>query len=161
VIFVTVGTQLPFDRLIKAADALAGAFDVDAFAQIGPGSFIPANMRYSRFVDPEFIDDVTEKSSFVISHAGMGSILTTLSFHRPMAIIPRLAEKGEHRNSHQVSTASRFRDMTGIDVVNSEAELFESYSRSVASERAIGLACGLNPPSDFIEALRGIIFRQS
>lgn len=42
-IFVTVGTQLPFDRLVKAVEAWVGNHDVTAtsFAQIGATTFNP------------------------------------------------------------------------------------------------------------------------
>ena len=38
-IFVTVGTQLAFDRMIKAVDEWAGARGrTDVFAQVGPAA---------------------------------------------------------------------------------------------------------------------------
>jgi hypothetical protein len=53
VIFVTVGTQLPFDRLIRAVDEWAGAAaGADVFAQIGPTAVEPRHIAYRRFVSP-------------------------------------------------------------------------------------------------------------
>ena len=45
-IFVTVGTQLPFDRLIAAIDSWAGKnAQADIFAQVGDGGMHPFNLK--------------------------------------------------------------------------------------------------------------------
>ena len=47
-IFVTVGTQLPFDRLVRAVDAWAAEHpQVDVFGQIGPASFRPKHFAHA------------------------------------------------------------------------------------------------------------------
>ena len=49
-IFVTVGTQLPFDRLIRAVDNWAKAAGRrDVFAQIGPASYRPLHIDSADF----------------------------------------------------------------------------------------------------------------
>ncbi|MGO7205561.1 glucuronosyltransferase, partial [Rhizobium ruizarguesonis] len=42
-ILVTVGTQLPFDRLVKAVDTFATELSKPVLAQIGRGSYTPQN----------------------------------------------------------------------------------------------------------------------
>ena len=52
-IFVTVGTQLAFDRLVQAVDAWVGNNPGErAYAQIGPATFQPYNMESTDFVRP-------------------------------------------------------------------------------------------------------------
>jgi len=52
-IFATVGTQLPFDRLIEALDAWAGEHPhIEVFAQIGCGNYLPCHMEWTRDMDP-------------------------------------------------------------------------------------------------------------
>ena len=52
-IFVTVGHQMPFDRLIAAVDAWAGARGrSDVFAQIGTTSLRPASFNAATTFDP-------------------------------------------------------------------------------------------------------------
>ena len=42
-----------------------------------------------------------EQADIVISHAGAGSIINALRNRKPLIIVPRLVEYGEHTNSHQ------------------------------------------------------------
>jgi UDP-N-acetylglucosamine transferase subunit ALG13 len=46
-IFLTVGTQFPFDRLVRAVDEAFdnGAIDEEVFAQIGETSYRPRNFE--------------------------------------------------------------------------------------------------------------------
>lgn len=108
-ILLTVGTQLPFDRLTRALDAWAASNrDEEVVAQIGPSSYQPENLRFESFLAPEALDQLVESSSLVISHAGMGSIIGALTKGVPIIIVPRRAILGEHRNDHQLATARRF-----------------------------------------------------
>jgi len=61
----------------------------------------------------------------IVSHAGMGSIISALKFKKPIIIFPRMAEKGEHRNNHQFATAKWLEDKSGIKVAWDEAALME------------------------------------
>src|SRR6185503_6968826 len=69
VIFVTVGTQLPFDRLVKAVDAWAGSSgEAGAFAQIGSNAYQPAHMEWAPYLPVEMFRRKLEAASLVISH---------------------------------------------------------------------------------------------
>lgn len=124
-IFVTVGTQLPFDRLIRAIDDWAGGNDVDAFAQIGPSQYQPRNMRWTGFITPTDCRMRVLEAQLIVAHAGMGSILTAMECAKPIIIMPRRAELGEHRNDHQVATARKFSEMSlpGVTVAMDESDL--------------------------------------
>jgi hypothetical protein len=52
VIFVTVGTQLPFDRLIEAIDAIAPSLNEPIFAQTGKSTYGPRNIEWSPRIRP-------------------------------------------------------------------------------------------------------------
>jgi UDP-N-acetylglucosamine transferase subunit ALG13 len=123
VIFVTVGTQLPFDRLIKAIDqwCLKNP-EEEVFAQIGPSNFLPQNMRFSDFITPSEVEEYSKKSDLIIAHAGMGSVLTALRFQKPVMIVPRQASYDEHRNDHQLATAKWLQSLDGITVAWDEKE---------------------------------------
>jgi UDP-N-acetylglucosamine transferase subunit ALG13 len=106
VIFATVGTQLPFDRLIEALDAWAASHPAVAwFAQIGKGARRPAHLTSAETLSFDDVDRHVRSSDVVISHVGMGSILTALRFRKPIIVFPRRAALGEHRNDHQLATA--------------------------------------------------------
>ena len=54
VIFITVGYQMAFDRLVQAVDAWKGFHsDSPAFAQIGPSDLRPAHLEFVDFTEPE------------------------------------------------------------------------------------------------------------
>lgn len=123
-IFVTVGTQLPFDRMIRVVDEWAGRVGRrEIVAQIGPGAYTPRNLKYRDFVTPAEFSRYTSDAKLIISHAGMGSILSALGMGKPILVMPRLAAFGEHRNDHQLSTAKRFREAGKIQVAMDEREL--------------------------------------
>jgi len=52
----------------------------------------------------------------VVAHAGMGTILTSLRFCRPLVLLPRKAALGEHRTDHQAATAHRLQHLAGVRV---------------------------------------------
>ena len=116
-IFVTVGTQLSFDRLVEAVDLWAGSnLSEKIFAQVGPAKYKPVNFDSKEFINPDEADSLFQKSDLIISHAGMGSILTALKYRKPILIMPRKAGLGEHRNDHQLATAKWLGVKPGISV---------------------------------------------
>jgi exopolysaccharide biosynthesis glucuronosyltransferase PssE len=130
VIFVTVGTQLPFDRLVQAVDAWAGAGGTAAasFAQIGDGDYRPQHLEWMRYLPEEAFRAKVQEASIIVSHAGIGNLLAALQCRKPIVIMPRRFALGEHRNDHQVATANWLRQVPGVTVVDDAAELGEALS---------------------------------
>lgn len=129
-IFVTVGTQVQFDRLIRTVDEWAGArARSDVFAQIGPSKHQCKHIRTERFVDPGGFRNCVEAASLVIAHAGMGSIITALELGKRIIVMPRRASLGEHRNDHQVATAKQFAAQGRIEVAFEESELADKLDQ--------------------------------
>lgn len=123
-IFVTVGTQLPFERLIKAIDLWAkNKPDVEVVMQTGETVYEPSYCKFIAFTDPQEWDALFNRADLIISHAGMGTILKSLDYAKPLIIMPRLAAYGEHRNDHQLATAERFKHFSSIKVVENEVAL--------------------------------------
>jgi UDP-N-acetylglucosamine transferase subunit ALG13 len=123
-IFVTVGTELPFDRLVRVVDEWAKATGRrDVFAQIGQTNWRPTHIAWRRFLQPpEFAKQFAE-AKVVVSHAGMGTILSALEWEKPILVMPRLACLGEQRNDHQLATARRLARLGKINVAMDEIEL--------------------------------------
>lgn len=123
-IFVTVGTQLPFDRLIRTMDAWAGARPGrEVVAQTGRGGFQPAHLRQISSVEPAEFQRLIRDADFIVAHAGMGTILTALELGKRIVLLPRLARHQEHRNDHQLATVEKFQNRSLVRVARSEAEL--------------------------------------
>jgi len=124
-IFVTVGEQLPFDRLIIAIDNWAADSNTEVFAQIGNSQLKPKNIQYEKHIDPLEFKRVFLAADAVIAHAGMGTIITALELGKPLLVMPRQACFGEHRNDHQLATAKRFLEQGYITVANDVPELMK------------------------------------
>lgn len=123
-IFVTVGAQMAFDRMVKAVDAWAAARGrKDVFAQIGPTEYRPAHMEWTAFIEPEDFKRRVAEASVLVAHAGMGSILTALEAGKPIVVMPRRGDLRETRNDHQIATARRFLELGRVAVAFDEHEL--------------------------------------
>lgn len=142
-IFVTVGTQLSFDRLVAAVDKWSlNNPTVKVFAQVGPTNYAPQHIEFADFVAPDIADGLFKQASLIVSHAGMGSILTALKYRKPILIMPRLANLGEHRNDHQLATAKWLGSTPGITVAKDELEVEVLLN----NRNALNGGCGI---SDF------------
>jgi UDP-N-acetylglucosamine transferase subunit ALG13 len=122
-IFVTIGTQLPFDRLIKIIDEMAPELKEDVVAQVYHCGFTPRNIQTVDFLAPDEFDKIFDKARLVVSHAGMGTILSALQKNKPVIVFPRIAALGEHRNEHQLATARKFKTMGNVYVAMNDEEL--------------------------------------
>lgn len=123
-IFVTVGVQLPFDRLIRAIDEWAGTrARSDVVAQVGVSSYRPANIRAKARLSPDEFRAHVEEAKLVVAHAGMGSIITALEIGKPIIVLPRQAALNEHRNDHQLATARYMEEQNLVRVARSETDL--------------------------------------
>ncbi len=110
-IFVTLGTQkFQMNRLVKAVDELAGSRAVkeEFYLQIGSSTYKPKNCRYSEFMDANEYDDNIKNCSMLITHAGVGTIITGIKADKPVIVVPRLAKFGEHVDDHQTQIAEAF-----------------------------------------------------
>ena len=123
-IFVTVGGQLPFDRLVRAVDDWAREHGRDdVFAQIGASENPPTHVQWERFLSPPEFKAKAREADVIVAHAGMGSILTALELGKPIVVMPRRAHLGEHRNDHQSATVSHLNDGVDIAIAADEEEL--------------------------------------
>jgi UDP-N-acetylglucosamine transferase subunit ALG13 len=123
-IFVTVGTDMAFNRLVRAVDEWA--HDVgrhDVFAQIGETDWQPKHIAWSKFLQPpEFARQFAE-AEVVVAHAGMGTILSALQYEKPILVMPRRASLGEQRNEHQLATARHLSKLGKINIAMDETKL--------------------------------------
>ncbi len=116
-IFVSVGTQMPFDRLIDAvatwAEQNAGE---PVVAQVGKGGHCPASMECHEVLSPAAFASLQARADVLVSHAGIGAIISAMAAGKPLILMPRRLEQGEHRNDHQMATAKRFENRDGIHI---------------------------------------------
>lgn len=157
-IFVTVGTQLPFDRLVTAVDNWASYTGrSDVFMQIGNGMYLPKQAKYERDLSPADFEECARSADVLVAHSGMGSILTALELAKPLVLLPREARYGEHRNDHQIATAEKFRAMPNIFIASKEGELASRIEQATAVKGAAAESLPPVAPPEFITAVASFI----
>ncbi len=112
-IYVTLGTQkFQMNRLVKAVDKLSSSGKVheDFFVQTGVSSYKPKNCKYTDFVDNDKYVQNIKNCSVLITHAGVGTIIAGIKSRKPVIVVPRLAQYGEHVDDHQTQIAKAFSD---------------------------------------------------
>lgn len=112
-IFLTVGTQFPFDRLTRSVDEAVNGTSLwqDLFGQIGDGSYKPRNFPTVPFLKKDEYDRCMREATGIISHAGIGTIATALEYGKPLLVMPRMKKAGEVVNDHQLAIARKFEQM--------------------------------------------------
>lgn len=129
-IFVSVGTQLGFDRLVRAVDEWrASQHGVRVVAQIGAGSYEPLNMWSTPAMDTTSYERLVESSDLLVTHAGVGSLLAARRWRKPVIMLPRRAELGEHRNNHQVEGAAELFRARGAYIAEDIEQLKDLLDR--------------------------------
>ena len=155
-IFVTVGTELPFDRLVKTVDRWAEARGrSDVLAQIGEGGWEPTHFPFRVFIEPSEYSERLRSADLIVAHAGMGTILSAHCYGKPLLVMPRRAGLGEQRNDHQLATAERLLQMGKINVAFEEQELMHKLDR--IDELAAGTRIGPATGEELLAALRQFI----
>jgi UDP-N-acetylglucosamine transferase subunit ALG13 len=151
-IFATVGTQLPFDRLIHALDDWAEAHpDIEVFAQIGRGGYEPRHLEWSHDLHPQEFRRRLETCDAIVAHAGMGTIISAVEIGKRVIVMPRRATLGEHRNEHQLATVARLGHLQGLEIVHDADALETALARSQFVNAG---SAGAGPTPELITTIR-------
>mgnify|MGYP001181252793 CR=1 FL=1 len=127
-IFLTVGTQLPFDRLVTIVNEFSIANpEVKIVGQVGLTQVDGLNFEYYESLSISEFEKFFNESEAVISHAGMGTILTALTSGKGLFMMPRLHKYQEHRNDHQLGTLEKFKNKAFCYGFSSLSELDKCY----------------------------------
>ncbi len=123
-IFATVGTQLPFDRLLSGLEKWASQNSgIPIFAQTGASRRRFEHMEtVARLSQSDFLTRF-KASRLVVSHAGMGTILSAAELGKPVILMPRRAKFGEHRTDHQQDTAREMAHLSNVTLVKDHQDL--------------------------------------
>jgi UDP-N-acetylglucosamine transferase subunit ALG13 len=139
-VFVSVGSMMPFDRLVRAMDDWAAAHpDVEVEIQIGRGQYEPRHARFVRLLPVDAYRARVAAARLFVAHAGMGSIISAIEAGKPLLMLPRLKSLGEHNSDHQLATATSIGARAGLHVAGDAADL---QTRATAL-----LADGGSPPA--------------
>jgi len=134
-IFVTVGSQLPFDRLIKAVDNIAASLNgKEIVAQVFGMKYQPKHIKTLDYISPKDFKDYINSSELVISHAGTGTFLAVPHLEKPLIVFPRSGKLKETRNDHQFATCRMLEKTNGLQVAYDEHQLKEKINSFLRGE---------------------------
>ncbi len=116
-IFVVVGTQkFALNRLLREVDVLIekGIITQEVFAQTGHSDYTPRNYDYIDFMPKDRFDMCIKQSDLLITHCGVGTIISGLQHRKPIIVYPRLSHLHEHIDDHQLEIAKSFSELNYV-----------------------------------------------
>ena len=160
-IFVSVGSMFPFDRLIRLMDEWAEKHPGDeVLAQVGNGTYQPKHMRWQRIFAPNEYKKIVRSCQLIVSHAGTGSVFTASEFRVPVVLMPRRAANKEHTTDHQLDTAKWLEDRPGIFVVWSDADLAPTLECARQNSHEVSVI-PRSAPAPFLNRIRHFLLTES
>lgn len=110
-ILVTLGTQdKSFKRLLDAIQKQIDLGNIKdrVVVQAGCTKYKSSNMEIFDLIDRDKFASLIKECDLLITHGGVGSILTGLKNNKKIIVAPRLKEYKEHTNNHQLQIMEKF-----------------------------------------------------
>ncbi len=134
-ILVLLGTQNnSFHRLLEEIERNLqnGTIDEEVIVQAGYTKFESKNMKIFDLIPKEKLEELQKKADLIITHGGVGSIISSIEKNKKVIAVPRLHEYGEHVNNHQKEIVSDF-DKKGYIIGIERVEEVEEALHNVKS----------------------------
>lgn len=131
-VLVTLGTQNnSFHRLLEEVQKCIDTkiINEDVIVQAGATKFQSNNMKIFKLVPVEEMNKYIEQASYIITHGGVGSIVTSLKMGKKVIAVPRLHQYGEHVNDHQLQIIETFDGQGFIMGVRNVDDLGEAIKK--------------------------------
>ena len=110
-ILVMLGTQNnSFHRLLEEIDELVkkGIINDEIIVQAGYTKYNSKNMKILGLMPKEELEKYQEKADLIITHGGVGSIISSIEKGKKVIAVPRLHEYQEHVNNHQIEIVKKY-----------------------------------------------------
>lgn len=110
-ILVLLGTQNnSFKRLLEAIQHNIDKKVItdEVIVQAGFTKFESKDMKILDLIDKEALSKLQDEADLIITHGGVGSIISSLKKGKKVIVVPRLKKYDEHVNNHQLQIARRF-----------------------------------------------------
>lgn len=150
-ILVTLGTQdKKFTRLLEAIQKQIdkGNIKDKVIVQAGCTKYESKDMEILDLIPYDKFEEYIKKCSILITHGGVGSIITGLKNNKIVIAAPRLAKYKEHTNDHQTQIVDNFsksgyilalNDFDKLDKVLNEAKKFKPKKYQSNTKNMINL----------------------
>lgn len=110
-IFVTLGTQdKSFERLLNEIEKQIelGNIKEKVVVQAGYTKFESKHMELFDLISMDDFDKLMNECDLLITHGGVGSIISGLKKNKKVIAVARLAKYKEHMNNHQKQIVDNF-----------------------------------------------------
>jgi UDP-N-acetylglucosamine transferase subunit ALG13 len=131
-IFVTVGCQLPFTRLITYVEQYYKSRNESVIAQIGNDNKKYEKMKSFNYMSAEEYNLAVSKCKLIIGHCGTGTIYSAMKYKKKLIAVPREKKFDEHRSDHQIDTAEIFKNNKSIIIARNYKDFENSIDFDVS-----------------------------
>lgn len=131
-ILVLLGTQNnSFHRLLEEVQKNIdnGIIQEEVIAQKGYTKFESKDMTLYDKIPTDEIKRLIDKADVVITHGGVGSIITSITKGKKVIAVPRLKKYKEHVNDHQLDIVHSFNEMGYIMGIDEVSELGKALKK--------------------------------
>lgn len=128
-VLVLLGTQNnSFYRLLEEIQKCIddGTIKDKVVVQAGSTKFESNNMEIFNLIEQNKFNELIEQANIIITHGGVGSIVTAVKLGKKVIAVPRLKKYGEHVNDHQIQIVETFSKQGFIKGIKDVSELKEA-----------------------------------
>ncbi len=131
-ILVMLGTQNnSFHRLLEEIEKLikSGKIKEKVIVQAGYTKYQSSNMEIFNLIPQKQLEEYQKEANLIITHGGVGSIISSLKMGKKVIAVPRLHQYGEHVNDHQKQIVKTFDEEGYIIGINEVSELEKAIEK--------------------------------
>ena len=131
-ILVLLGTQNnSFKRLLEEVQKNIdnGNIKEEVIVQRGYTKFESKDMKFYNELPIEKINELIEQANIVITHGGVGSIISSITRGKKVIAVPRLKKYKEHVNDHQLDIIDSFNNNGYIIGIHNVEELGNALNK--------------------------------
>ena len=156
-ILVLLGTQNnSFHRLLEEVEKNIKnkIIQEEVIVQAGYTKFESKNMKIIDLMSKEELAEYQDKASLIITHGGVGSIISSIEKGKKVIAVPRLKKYKEHVNDHQLDIINSFNDagyIIGIQDVSELPKALEMAKKFIPQKYVQNTGKILQIVSDFID----------
>jgi UDP-N-acetylglucosamine transferase subunit ALG13 len=121
-------------------DKIAASLHEEVMIQCGLSSHKSGNVTIVNRLSPSEFTKLLNGARVIVSHAGIGTIIQAYKHAKPIILVPRRAELGEHRNDHQLATVKNLSGRKGIYVAYNLEEICQLLNSSLDHCELDGIA---------------------
>ena len=158
-ILVLLGTQNnSFHRLLEEVEKNIkdGTIKEEVIVQAGYTKFKSYKMRIIDMVSKEQLEKFQDEANLIITHGGVGSIISSIKKEKKVIAVPRLHEYGEHVNNHQIDIVKNFNEqgyIIGIEKVEDLKEAILKSKNFIPKKYEVNNELMLKTIEDFIDKI--------